>query len=95
MLVRPESTGRGGSSEAPKPKPLAQPPDNRGGRVADQLLRAPAGSRVFSAGHDVNELPRHGRDPLTYDDPLRLAVRRIETHPAPVIAMVEGSVWAL
>lgn len=41
----------------------------------------------------MNELPRDGRDPLTYDDPLRTAVGRIETHPTPVIAMVEGSVW--
>jgi methylmalonyl-CoA decarboxylase len=57
------------------------------------ILRAPAGSKVFSAGHDVRELPLNGRDPLTYDDPLRLAVRTIEHYPAPVIAMVEGSVW--
>ena len=57
------------------------------------ILRAPAGSAVFSAGHDVRELPTHGRDPLTYNDPLRRAVRAIELFPAPVIAMVEGSVW--
>lgn len=57
------------------------------------ILRAPAGSAVFSAGHDVRELPTHGRDPLTYTDPLRRAVRAIELFPAPVIAMVEGSVW--
>lgn len=57
------------------------------------ILRAPAGSKVFSAGHDVRELPTHGRDPLTYNDPLRLVVRTIEHFPAPVIAMVEGSVW--
>lgn len=57
------------------------------------VLRAPAGSTVFSAGHDVHELPTHGRDPLTYNDPLRRAVRSIEVFPAPVIAMVEGSVW--
>lgn len=57
------------------------------------ILRAPAGSTVFSAGHDVRELPTHGRDPLTYNDPLRRAVRAIELFPAPVIAMVEGSVW--
>jgi len=66
----------------------AQPPEIRA-----VVIRAPSGARVFSAGHDVNELPRHGRDPLTYDDPLRAAVRRIETHPTPVLAMVEGSVW--
>lgn len=57
------------------------------------ILRAPKGTRVFSAGHDVNELPTNGRDPLTYNDPLRQLVRKIETLPHPVIAMVEGSVW--
>jgi methylmalonyl-CoA decarboxylase len=57
------------------------------------ILRAPTGSRVFSAGHDIRELPTNGRDPLTYNDPLRRAVRTIELFPAPVIAMVEGTVW--
>lgn len=65
-----------------------QPPD-----VRAIVIRAPAGTSVFSAGHDVKELPRNGRDPLTYNDPLRSVVRRIEQHPAPVIAMVEGTVW--
>jgi methylmalonyl-CoA decarboxylase len=57
------------------------------------ILRAPAGSKVFSSGHDVRELPTNGRDPLTYSDPLRHAVRKIEHFPAPVIALIEGSVW--
>jgi methylmalonyl-CoA decarboxylase len=57
------------------------------------ILRAPPGAKVFSAGHDVRELPLSGRDPLTYVDPLRRAVRAVEEHPAPVIAMIEGSVW--
>lgn len=57
------------------------------------ILRAPAGSTVFSSGHDVRELPTNGRDPMTYDDPLRRVVRTIELFPAPVIAMIEGSVW--
>lgn len=57
------------------------------------VLRAVPGARVFSAGHDVRELPTNGRDPLTYNDPLRQVVRRIETHHLPVIAMVEGTVW--
>jgi len=47
------------------------------------ILRAPKGAKVFSAGHDVKELPRNGRDPLTYNDPLRHAVRTVENHPAP------------
>ncbi len=57
------------------------------------ILRARPGASVFSAGHDVSELPLDGRDPLGWDDPLRHLVREIETHPAPVIAMIEGGVW--
>lgn len=57
------------------------------------ILRAPPGAKVFSAGHDVRELPLSGRDPLDFVDPLRRAIRAIEAHPAPVIAMIEGSVW--
>lgn len=57
------------------------------------ILRAPAGVDVFSAGHDVRELPTNGRDPLTYNDPLRRVIREIELFPTPVIAMIEGSVW--
>ena len=62
-------------------------------RLRVVILRAAAGSAVWSAGHDVSELPEGGRDPLGWDDPLRLLVREIENFPAPVIAMVEGSVW--
>jgi len=57
------------------------------------ILRAPTGAKVFSAGHDIRELPTNGRDPLTYNDPLRMLVRTIEHFSAPVMAMVEGSVW--
>ncbi len=57
------------------------------------ILRAAKGTNVFSAGHDVRELPTNGRDPLTYNDPLRQVVRKIEHFPHPVIAMIEGSVW--
>ena len=57
------------------------------------VLRTPKGARVWSAGHDVRELPTNGRDPLTYDDPLRRLVRAIKESPTPIIAMVEGGVW--
>jgi methylmalonyl-CoA decarboxylase len=62
-----------------------------GARVV--VLRAPRGAKVWSAGHDVRELPTNGRDPLTYEDPLRRVVRALKELPIPVIAMVEGSVW--
>jgi methylmalonyl-CoA decarboxylase len=64
-----------------------------GARVRAVVLRAPAGAKVFSSGHDMRELSTTGRDPLTYVDPLRRAIRAIEELPAPVIAMIEGSVW--
>jgi methylmalonyl-CoA decarboxylase len=62
-----------------------------GARVV--VLRASPGAKVWSAGHDVKELPTTGRDPLTYNDPLRHLIRTIQKVPVPVIAMVEGSVW--
>ncbi len=57
------------------------------------ILRAPPGAKVWSAGHDVTELPAGRRDPLGWDDPLRHLIREIEQFPAPVIAMIEGGVW--
>jgi methylmalonyl-CoA decarboxylase len=63
----------------------------QGARVI--VLRANPGARVWSAGYDVNEFPQPGRDPLTYNDPLEQAIRAIQRCPAPVIAMLEGSVW--
>jgi len=62
-------------------------------RVRAVVLRAAAGLRVWSAGHDIDELPRGRRDPLAYNDPLEQLLRAIRTFPAPVVAMVHGSVW--
>jgi methylmalonyl-CoA decarboxylase len=67
--------------------------DFRARKLRVAILRAPAGSKVWSAGHDVNELPLGGRDPLGWSDPLRELIREIENFPAPVIAMIEGGVW--
>src|SRR5262245_40652518 len=66
---------------------------SRGAKARVVILRARAGAKVFSAGHDVDDLPEGRRDPLGWDDPLRRLVRKIEGFPGPVIAMVEGSVW--
>lgn len=57
------------------------------------ILRAHKGAKVWSAGHDINELPRSGRDPLAYNDPLEQAIRAVREFPAPVIGMIEGGVW--
>ena len=57
------------------------------------ILRAPEGAKVWSAGHDVKELPLKLRDPLSYYDSLEVLLRTVEEYPGPVIAMVHGSVW--
>jgi methylmalonyl-CoA decarboxylase len=65
----------------------------RAGDVRAVVLRAAAGMHVWSAGHDIDELPSGGRDPLGYNDPLEQLLRAIRSFPAPVLAMVHGSVW--
>jgi methylmalonyl-CoA decarboxylase len=62
-----------------------------GARVA--ILCAQPGAPVWSAGHDVGEIPIDGRDPLGWDDPLPQLIRVVEEFPMPVIAMIEGTVW--
>ena len=62
-----------------------------GARVV--ILRAQPGTKVWSAGHDINELPIHGKDPLDYGDSLETVLRRVQAFTVPVIALVEGSVW--
>jgi methylmalonyl-CoA decarboxylase len=57
------------------------------------VLRANRGATVWSAGHDIRELPAKGADPLAYRDPLERMIRAVEHFPAPVIGMVDGSVW--
>jgi methylmalonyl-CoA decarboxylase len=57
------------------------------------ILQARPGIKVWSSGLDISELPVPGRDPLSYEDPLGQALREIQLLPAPVIAMIEGSVW--
>lgn len=57
------------------------------------ILRANPGARVWSAGHDVNELPPAGQDPLCWAEILPSITRTLHNFPAPVIAMIEGTVW--
>lgn len=57
------------------------------------IIQAEAGAKVWSAGHDIDELPVGGLDPLRYADPLEHTLRAIRRYPGPVIAKVHGSVW--
>ncbi len=56
------------------------------------ILKSFYGSKVWSAGHDIDELPT-GEDPLMYSDSLEKMLRAVKEYHAPVIAMVSGSVW--
>ncbi len=67
--------------------------DLRTAKARAIVLRAPAGSKVWSAGHDVRELPSQGHDPLGFDDSLLVALRKIQYLPVPVIALIEGAVF--
>ncbi len=61
--------------------------------VRAAILRAHPGVKVWSAGHSVEELPQGGHDPLCWRDSLRMLIRDIGGFPAPLIALIEGSVW--
>ncbi len=57
------------------------------------ILRSADNEKVWSSGHDIDELPKENIDPLPYNDPLEQLLRAVKLFPAPVIAMVHGSVW--
>ncbi len=57
------------------------------------VLQAECRNGVWSAGHDIRELPLDGSDPLAYDVPLEKLLRAVQTVPIPVIASLSGSVW--
>lgn len=63
------------------------------GGIRVVILRAVGTHPIWSAGHDIDELPIAGADPLPYRDPMEVLLRRVRTYPGAVIAMVQGSVW--
>ncbi len=56
------------------------------------VLRSVPGAGVWCAGFDIGALSP-GFDPLAQDGDLQGLFRRVQDHPAPVIAMVHGSAW--
>ena len=57
------------------------------------VLRAQVNKGVWSAGHDIRELPQDGTDPLAYDVKMERLLRKVQDTPIPVIALVDGTVW--
>jgi len=57
------------------------------------VIKAECRHNVWSAGHDIRELPMDGNDPLAYDVPMECLLRKIQDIPIPVIAYANGTVW--
>jgi len=57
------------------------------------VIKAQTYKGVWSAGHDIRELPQNGEDPLAYDVPMEKLLRCVQDIAIPVIACVSGTVW--
>lgn len=57
------------------------------------VLKAKIRKGVWSAGHDIKELPQDGGDPLAFDVAMEKLLRKVQDTPIPVIACVSGTVW--
>lgn len=62
-------------------------------KVRTVILRAYRGAKVWSAGHNIEEIPLDGQDPLYWNIPFEQLLHRVQNCPVPVIGMIEGSVW--
>ena len=57
------------------------------------VVKAKCNRGVWSAGHDIKELPQDGTDPLAYDVPMERMLHKLQEVAIPVIAYVDGTVW--
>jgi methylmalonyl-CoA decarboxylase len=62
-------------------------------RARAVIIRALPGAKVWCSGMDISELPGPGDDPVAYRETQQGLIRTIQNFTAPVIAMIEGSVW--
>lgn len=57
------------------------------------VVRAQPGVEIWSAGHDIRELPPPGDQARAWNNPFEEVLHAVADAPVPVIAAVEGSVW--
>ena len=57
------------------------------------ILRADSGAKVWSAGHNIKEIPLDGQDPVNWNVPFEKLLHRVRNFPMPILGMIEGSVW--
>ena len=57
------------------------------------ILRALPGVKVWSAGHNMREMPLGGQDPVTWNESFQKLLHRVRHLPMPIIGLIEGTVW--
>ena len=57
------------------------------------IIRADPNTKIWSAGHDVHEIPLDGQDPVHWTTGFVQVLQRVRYGPMPVIAMLHSSVW--
>ena len=62
-------------------------------RVRVVIIGANPNSKIWSAGHDIREIPLDGHDAVTWTTGFERVLRRVRNCTVPVIAMLHSSVW--
>jgi methylmalonyl-CoA decarboxylase len=62
-------------------------------RVRVVIIGANPTAKIWSAGHDIREIPLDGHDAVTWTTGFERVLRRVRSCAAPVIAMLHSSVW--
>lgn len=57
------------------------------------ILRSNPGVNVWCAGLRIDQLPSPENEPVPYEYALEKILKRIESYPGVVIALIDGSVW--
>src|SRR3974390_1488923 len=62
-------------------------------RVRAVIIGANPNTKIWSAGHDIREIPLDGHDAVTWTTGFERVLRRVRNCRVPVIAMLHSSVW--
>ena len=57
------------------------------------IIGANPNTNIWSAGHDIREIPLDGQDTVTWTTGFERVLRRVRNCRVPVIAMLHSSVW--
>jgi len=57
------------------------------------IIAANPNTKIWSAGHDIREIPLDGQDAVTWTTGFERVLHRVRNCSAPVIAMLHSSVW--